>query len=741
MPRYNPYGNRLQQPEQYDTGEVPYISYQSENTNPMLMQGMQQMQQRYDLAQTAIGKYLEENAAGKFRDADYENVVNSLNKKLEDIKTNVKDKYQGDYGAAANDVIQQLGKARSTFHQAEQAYAEEQKYLPIYQKLKSEGKLVTPKGYDPFQQSSFDEETGKFKDIDYSQMYERNDYNKWVQENISNRLNQHVDDDITGVINRASDSKNAFLIMTKTKGYRPEDIAGEVTKDDVEMFIQQNPTYRMEFSDANGNIDMNAAKDFITNTAKNQVYHQIDRSLTANPYWKGKEGDSNGGDSGDGPLDISSDVIHNPWNYNRFRSNNKNVSSGTYVMGIGDAGKFDPIPKVYNSKTHNLEQYQAKIIEKRILNSSSTGVDKNGNPVTAYKYPELRNLYDLAEYVNSPNFEVEVVDGKVLPKLPREAKFNNNGISIGGVSTVLGVNFLGAAAKWGVDGAVTAAGLTAIPLTTLGFKGDTRVDSQKMANQVKQAFIKQVNSEYQSKLNSVSKEYFTENPTDFGVREYSPNIMDSKTRTNYSQFLGMFDKVFKPSNFEFQEGDYISKSGEDIDKKYGGSDSKKVTFNPTAVSGNSETGLLFKVNQADGKMVNAKLKTSYHVQDEYLSKIMGIPSGTSHELRDALNGSAVSIDDKTGKISSVYSDMPLRNSYNFKAGVYDGTDIDDDAPRRVLLKENNEPITIEDIMAISKPEAIGKLENFYKGIYGNSYSINKPALMDKAMMFNILKSI
>ena len=285
MPRYNPYGNRNQQSEMSDVGDVPYISYQSENTLPMMAEALKGGQQRYDLAQTAIAKYLEENAAGKFRDPDYANVVGALNKSLEDIQRNVKDKYQGQYGDALGDITQKLGKARGIFHQAQKAYEEEEKYKPLYQKLKTEGKLVTPKGMeDPFTKQSYNPETGQFNDIDYSQMYEKNDYNKWIGENISNRLNQNVTDNISSAIANASSGESPFMIAQKVKGTSQNKIAEQISDKDVDLFLSQNPTYAMEFEG-----DKNAAKQFMVETAKNQVFQQIDQQVINNPYWKEKQ--------------------------------------------------------------------------------------------------------------------------------------------------------------------------------------------------------------------------------------------------------------------------------------------------------------------------------------------------------------------------------------------------------------------------------------------------------------------
>ena len=118
MARY-PY---RQQPQMVDTGDVPYVSYISEQAEPLMMQAAANAQQRYDLAQTAIAKYLEENAAAKFRDADYNTAMAKLNQDLENIKTTVKDKYDNQYGNAIGEITKGLSKARQTYHLAQKAY-------------------------------------------------------------------------------------------------------------------------------------------------------------------------------------------------------------------------------------------------------------------------------------------------------------------------------------------------------------------------------------------------------------------------------------------------------------------------------------------------------------------------------------------------------------------------------------------------------------------------------------------
>ena len=172
MARYNPYNRGMMYPDLQDTPQVPYISYYDPQQVERLGTVTQQRGQRYDAAQAAIAKYLEEAGATEMRQPDRDAVIAKITSDLEGVKSKVKERYNGDYGLAVNDVIQGLSKSSGIYKQAAQKYKEEQKYLPLYMKLKSEGKLVTPKGYNPFEQSAFDAETGKFKDIDYSQMYE-----------------------------------------------------------------------------------------------------------------------------------------------------------------------------------------------------------------------------------------------------------------------------------------------------------------------------------------------------------------------------------------------------------------------------------------------------------------------------------------------------------------------------------------------------------------------------------------
>ena len=200
MARYNPYGSRIAQPEMIDTGDVPYISYQSENFLPMVLQGMGEMQKRYDIAQSAMAKYLEENAALKARGADYQNVMNRLDEELANIKSTVKDTYGGDYGAAVNEVVKRLGKARGIYHQAQQEYERALPYEQVMAKLQREGKLLfTPDAQgnivDPRTQVAFDER-GNYTPVDYNRFREQSDYVKEAQPLVE-KVNKLIKEDPT----------------------------------------------------------------------------------------------------------------------------------------------------------------------------------------------------------------------------------------------------------------------------------------------------------------------------------------------------------------------------------------------------------------------------------------------------------------------------------------------------------------------------------------------------------------
>ena len=263
MARY-PY---RQQPQMVDTGDVPYVSYISEQAEPLKMQAAANAQQRYDLAQTLIAKYLEENAAAKFRDVDYNTAMAKLNQDLENIKATVKDKYDNQYGNAIGEITKGLSKARQTYHLAQKAYEEEQKYAPLITKLAAEKKLIfapDEKGniVDPRTRSVFDE-TGQYRGgLDYSNIRERSDYDKTIEEAIVKGIDKTSDD--TGLGRRL----NGYFEQIKTKGLaalgnKPDEINKKVR----ELAEQYTPIFEAQTTyGIDPDKPMASSTDFIEKT-------------------------------------------------------------------------------------------------------------------------------------------------------------------------------------------------------------------------------------------------------------------------------------------------------------------------------------------------------------------------------------------------------------------------------------------------------------------------------------------
>ena len=109
---------------------------------------LQNYQQRWDMQDAAIAKLLEEQAGTQMLEGDAQAVGNLLKGSFDEIDTLVKDKYQGDRGAAAMDIVKRLSAARAPLAQAK---AEKEKYdksFAEYQQLAVQGKA--PRGnYDP----------------------------------------------------------------------------------------------------------------------------------------------------------------------------------------------------------------------------------------------------------------------------------------------------------------------------------------------------------------------------------------------------------------------------------------------------------------------------------------------------------------------------------------------------------------------------------------------------------------
>lgn len=369
MARY-PY---RQQPQMVDTGDVPYVSYISEQAEPLMMQAAANAQQRYDLAQTVIAKYLEENAAAKFRDADYNTVMAKLNQDLENIKTTVKDRYDNQYGQAYPEILKGLSKAKQTYHLAQKAYEEEQKYAPMYAKLQAEGKLLFPEG-DPRTRSVFNQEGQYVGGVDFSKFRERSDYDK----EIATKFGAAKD----AIINEISKNPKlaGYYELVKTIG------PGALTDNDWNKIINQG-----------------ALEDF-----KNTTTFKIDPQLKemsdtelkswikdkANAMWSTKE-----------DLDFKEDIWGNYLRKKQLAGQDKDPLAmntfGTSVQGITENNpyvtKTTPLvnafdkPGWFSGDFNNYKEVEDAIKEKEKLKSKATG------RLISDLYYQLQDLYSVRD--------------------------------------------------------------------------------------------------------------------------------------------------------------------------------------------------------------------------------------------------------------------------------------------------------------------------------------------------------
>ncbi len=354
MARY-PY---RQQPQMVDTGDVPYVSYISEQAEPLMMLAAANAQQRYDLAQTVIAKYLEENAAAKFRDADYNTVMAKLNQDLENIKTTVKDRYDNQYGQAYPEILKGLSKAKQTYHLAQKAYEEEQKYAPIYAQLQAEGKLLFPEG-DPRTKSVFNQEGQYVGGVDFSKFRERSDYDKIIEDAVVRGIDKTAIE--SGLIN----SKTAgYLLQLQRSGLAAlgnteQEIDNKIDKiaEEYAPIFEAQTTY---------GIDPDRPKISSKEYIKDAIY-RLASSKTGRQYMADRNYDPNGGKTKPtkpkkpiiSEASVNADISPNPFIEER---------KTTYTQSLNDFqtpwfAEFLGAKKKYDNANELLDVYNNRLVE------------------------------------------------------------------------------------------------------------------------------------------------------------------------------------------------------------------------------------------------------------------------------------------------------------------------------------------------------------------------------------------
>ena len=291
MARYNPYNRGMQYPDLQDTPQVPYISYYDPQQVERLGTVIQQRGQRYDAAQAAIAKQLEEAAATEMRNPDKNYVIEQVAQNVEKLKKSIKEKYNGDYGLAVNDVIQNLSKSSSIYKQAEQDYKEAQKYEPILMNLEAQKKLLwdidptTGKiKNDPRTQSAW--VNGKHVGIDYSGFREKSDYDKEIAQDVvagidkTSKESGLISSGTEGILKSITTKGLAALDQVIDRGDENLTSQQRIDKNLTKIATEYAPVFRKKTT---AGIDPNMADGNDIDYIKKAV-HRMATNITDNQY-------------------------------------------------------------------------------------------------------------------------------------------------------------------------------------------------------------------------------------------------------------------------------------------------------------------------------------------------------------------------------------------------------------------------------------------------------------------------
>lgn len=263
---------------------------------------------RYDAGQALFAKQLEDVGAldlTALPSQTRQQSLEILSQSPEKLHQMVKDKYQGDYGAGFNDVMQQFSKDRALMGQlnnenkkAAQAFAEyqdlvkrgmaPQKYVP--------GQGMVTVGFEDYHENrmpGFNEE-GKFVGGQYNALRGASDLTGYLDKGISKTLSNRLWQDIL----KENEKTPGFLEQVSRKGYTSEQLERFFNSEnfDKEAFIQQLegevPHLAAEFEGVNDSELFDYAKNII----KTQVGEQLMRDYRQDPHHKPVE-------FNDSPLD------------------------------------------------------------------------------------------------------------------------------------------------------------------------------------------------------------------------------------------------------------------------------------------------------------------------------------------------------------------------------------------------------------------------------------------------------
>ena len=238
MPRRYGYP-RIEAPDATTVQGVPYISMYNPQDYEDYSKILQNAQQRYDVAQAAIAQSLKDYAEAEVSREYQPRLQEIVDAKYQDLNKII-DKYNGDYGNAANEIVNQLALIRKPIVGAVQASKVREEARKLYQQgvmtdninsvleyNKDTGKVERRRlDFDEIvgKQDIFDE-SGRFIGIpDYTGKFRgASNLSKYIEENISKYMNDEMKQ--TGL--KKHPGVFGYLIQETTKGRSDTDIMND----------------------------------------------------------------------------------------------------------------------------------------------------------------------------------------------------------------------------------------------------------------------------------------------------------------------------------------------------------------------------------------------------------------------------------------------------------------------------------------------------------------------------------
>lgn len=346
--------------QQMQVTGVPYISMRDPNAYQDWSQILESGQQRYDVSQSAIAKLLDEYSNARVSDRNAGALDEIVEGRLGEIKSIVKDRYDGQYGNAANEIVQRMASARKPIMQAQQAFEMEQKARDEYQQQLARGQA--PRQYNPetkqfetidferyhgLPQSDFIE--GKFVAPTFKALRGAADITGYLGKNISPALSAEI---YEGILSGKKGDPEGYLSQVSRRGVPDEDIRDRLIDSETGKLTIYGNTLanqlRQEVTFLNDEIKDTMTDEqliqYATPIIQGQVTNQLLREYQADRTWQ----NTNESDNPNSPHINSYDTIVKPGEkstsisdienrFSTFRKNRQYILNAENIKGKREA--------------------------------------------------------------------------------------------------------------------------------------------------------------------------------------------------------------------------------------------------------------------------------------------------------------------------------------------------------------------------------------------------------------------